>query len=182
MPSVVAWTFPQQSDIYWYCGAHRGTLLHVFWECPIFLAFSFGSDPPSHGVCLGWNNGLPEWTIFKRWQNLQQQLKKRFLTKPKNSTIGTILNSSLDTNNYLAKHGGRQQFAKLILCLVINQDWADLVTWGLFQTQGICGLTLFPSRLFYHLLQSLPISLGRKAVLPFLSCVSFLQSNPLDTL
>lgn len=38
-PSVLAKLFPLLSDRCWRCDSHRGTLLHIFWECPSIHPF-----------------------------------------------------------------------------------------------------------------------------------------------
>lgn len=38
-PSVLASIFPGHSPLCWRCGTHIGTLLHIFWECPILTLF-----------------------------------------------------------------------------------------------------------------------------------------------
>lgn len=38
-PSVLAKIFPLQTDRCWRCNLHPGTLLHIFWDCPVLKTF-----------------------------------------------------------------------------------------------------------------------------------------------
>lgn len=81
-----AW-YPDTTDVRWRCGTDKGTMLHIWWDCPLLHSFWDKVCAQIHAI----TETAYTWMLFATYIQLLSRYKKKTVVRHMLNAVKTII-------------------------------------------------------------------------------------------